>query len=219
MAVAVRNAGCQLKTLAIDFNLIDTEKILDTGENDALIVVDVQNDMCPGGSAAVEDGDAVASKLSDIALLFGTRSARVFATQEWHPTTHSSFYENGGMWPAHCVRGTEGAGFHSNLKLPVGTVIIRKGEDPAKPAYSGFEDTKLDSHLQRVNIKRLFVGGLSTEYSVQHTVVEALRKGYATMLITDAISAVNANPDDDNRAIDSMLAGGARPITSDELLS
>ncbi len=187
-------------------------------DSDALIVVDVQNDLCPGGSAAVEDGDEVARKISDVALKFGAKSGRVFASQDWHPTTHTSFIENGGIWPAHCVRGTDGAQFHKDLKLPVGSVIIRKGEDPTKLAYSAFEDTSLETHLERLNIKKLFVGGLSTEYSVQHTVFDCLHKGYPTVLVTDAISAVNTNPDDDMRAIESMIANGARTVTVNELL-
>lgn len=191
---------------------------MNIGANDALIVVDVQNDFCPGGTAAVEDGDAVARKMSDLALNFSARDARVFATQDWHPTTHKSFAENGGIWPAHCVRGTEGAGFHRELKLPVGSSIVRKGEDAQSDAYSGFDGTSLDSHLQRLDVKRIFVGGLSTEYAVQHTIYDALQKGYSAFVITDAISAVNANPDDDQRALDSMLSSGAKPVTTSELV-
>ncbi len=191
---------------------------MNINDSDALIVVDVQNDLCPGGSAAVEDGDSVARKISDIALKFNTRDARVFASQDWHPVTHSSFVENGGIWPTHCIRGTDGAQFHKDLKLPIGSVIVRKGEDPAKLAYSAFEDTNLEGHLERLSIKKIFVGGLSTEYSVQHTVFDCIHKGYSTVLITDAISAVNANPDDDARAIESMIANGAGTISSKELL-
>ncbi len=191
---------------------------MDIGPNDALIVVDVQNDFCPGGSAAVEDGDAVARKLSDLALNFRTKEGRVFATQDWHPTSHRSFAQNGGIWPAHCVRGTDGAVFHADLKLPVGSVIIRKGQDEQSQAYSGFDGTTLDSHLKRLDIRRIFVGGLSTEYAVQHTVYDALQKGYTAFLITDAISAVNANPNDDQRAVDTMFASGAKLVTTSELI-
>ena len=196
----------------------DTEKRLNIGPNDALVVVDVQNDFCPGGTAAVEDGDAVARKLSDVALNFRTKDGRIFATQDWHPTSHNSFAENGGIWPAHCVRGTEGAGFHHDLKLPIGSSIVRKGQEPRSEAYSGFDGTTLDSHLKRLEIKRIFVGGLSTEYAVQHTVYDALQRGYSAFVITDAISAINANPDDDTRALDSMLASGARAVTTSELM-
>ena len=190
---------------------------MNIGPNDALIVVDVQNDFCPGGTAAVEDGDAVARKMSDLALNFRSKEARVFATQDWHPTSHKSFAENGGIWPTHCVRGTDGAGFHRDLKLPVGSSIIRKGQEAQTDAYSGFDGTSLDAHLKRLEVKRLFVGGLSTEYAVQHTVYDALQKGYNAFVITDAISAVNANPDDDQRALDSMLASGAKSVTTEEL--
>lgn len=195
------------------------EIILDISENDALIVVDVQNDLCPGGPAAVEDGDAVARTLSDIAMKFNTRNARVFATQAWHQATHSNFAVNGGIWPVHCVRGTEGAQFHKDLKLPIGSLIVRKGLEPTKPSYSAFEDSNLETHLQRLDIRRVFIGGLSTEYAVQHTVFDGLQKGFATWLITDAVSAVNTNPDDDQRAIDSMTANGVQAVTSQDLLA
>ena len=185
-------------------------------EGDALIIVDVQNDFCPGGSSPVEDADAVASKLSDASMLFNANKGRIFASQEWHPTNHSSFVENGGTWPTHCVRGTAGASFHNNLRMPVGSVIIRKGEDPAKPGFSAFEDSKLHTHLQRLEIKRVFIGGVATEYGVQHTVVDAILLGYATYLLTDGVSAVNANPDDNERAIESMASNGAATLTTAE---
>ena len=108
----------------------------------------------------------------------------------------------------HCVRGTQGAGFHPNLKLPIGSVIIRKGEDPAKMGFSAFEDSNLNPHLRRLDIKRVFVGGIATEYGVQHTAVDALQQGFMTYLLTDGISAVNANPDDNERAVESMVANG-----------
>ncbi len=188
------------------------------GPNDALIVVDVQNDFCPGGSAAVEDGDVVARKMSDLALNFRSKEARVFATQDWHTTSHKSFTNNGGIWPAHCVRGTNGARLHPDLKLPIGTSIIRKGENDQSDGYSGFDGTNLDAHLKRLDIRRVFVGGLSTEYAVQHTVYEALQKGYNAFVVTDAISAINANPDDDQRALDSMLLSGAQSVTTTDLM-
>ncbi len=192
---------------------------MNIGPNDALVVVDVQNDFCPGGTAAVEDGDSIARKLSDLALNFRINDGRVFATQDWHPTSHKSFAENGGIWPSHCVRGTDGAGFHEDLKLPVGSTIVRKGQEPQSEAYSGFDGTTLDTHLKRLEIKRIFVGGLSTEYAVQHTVYDALQRGYSAFVVTDGISAINANPDDDKRALDSMLASGAKAVTTTELMA
>ena len=197
---------------------IDTETRLNIGPNDALIVVDVQNDFCPGGSAAVEDGDVVARKMSDLALNFRSKEARVFVTQDWHSASHKSFTDNGGIWPTHCVRGTDGAKLHPDLKLPIGTSIVRKGADDQSDAYSGFDGTNLDAHLKRLDIRRVFVGGLSTEYAVQHTVYEALQKGYSAYVVTDGISAINANPDDDQRALDSMLMSGAQSVTTAELM-
>ena len=188
-------------------------------EGDALIIVDVQNDFCPGGASPVEDGDAVATKLSDTSMLFHANKGRVFVSQEWHPTNHSSFQDNGGTWPTHCVRGTAGAAFHPNLRLPVGSMIIRKGEDPAKMGFSAFEDSSLNSHLRRLDIRRVFVGGIPTEYSVQHTVVDAIQNGFVTHLLTDGVSGYNANPDDSDRAIESMAANGASVVAITEFES
>lgn len=187
------------------------------GEGDALIIVDVQNDFCPGGSMPVEDGDVVAQSLSDASMLFSANGGRVFVSQEWHPTDHRSFQDNGGTWPAHCVRGSSGAGFHPNLRLPVGSSIIRKGEDPSTAGYSAFEDSTLDSHLHRLEIKRVFVGGIATEYGVQHTVVDAIQNGYATYLLTDGISAINANPQDGEQAVKSMEDNGATKVKLTDL--
>lgn len=199
----------QLKHNQIGFSV----KIL---EGDALIIVDVQSDFCPGGNSPVEDGDAIATRLSDTSMLFHANKGRIFASQEWHPTNHSSFRDNGGTWPTHCVRGTAGAAFHTNLRLPIGSIIIRKGEDPAKMGFSAFEDSSLNSHLRRLDIKRVFVGGIPTEYSVQHTVVDAIQNGFVTHLLSDGVSGFNANPDDCDRAIESMAANGASVLAIDD---
>lgn len=193
------------------------EQSVKIGEGDALIIVDVQNDFCPGGAMPVEDGDVVAQSLSDASMLFGANGGRIFASQEWHPTDHQSFQGNGGTWPTHCVRGSAGAGFHSNLRLPVGSAIIRKGEDPSTQGYSAFEDSTLDAHLRRLDIKRVFIGGIATEYGVQHTVVDAIQNGFATFVLTDAISAINANPQDGEHAVESMVSNGATTIQLTEL--
>jgi nicotinamidase/pyrazinamidase len=129
-------------------------------KEDALIVVDVQNDFCPGGALAVPGGDRVAAALTQVAKAFHEQGARVFATQDWHAPNHSSFKEQGGPWPAHCGQGTEGAESHRNLQLPEDTVIIHKGSDPEVDAYSGFLDSALDERLKQAGVRRVFVGGL-----------------------------------------------------------
>lgn len=186
-------------------------------ETDALIVVDVQNDFCPSGSLAVEGGDDVATALSGLATHFRIKGARTFATQDWHPDKHSSFTEQGGTWPPHCVQGSRGAEFHANLHLPIGTSIIRKGADPAVDAYSGFLDSNLEEQLRRSDIKRLFVGGLATDYCVLNTVLDARKLGFETFLIEDAIAAVNTAPEDGENAIQKMKDNGAETITIEKI--
>lgn len=186
---------------------------------DALIIVDVQNDFCPGGSLAVQGGDRVATTLTRIARAFKRRGAQVFATQDWHPAGHSSFKGQGGPWPAHCVQGTAGADLHPNLRLPEGTSVVRKGSNPQIDAYSGFLDSDLEGQLKRAAIERAFVGGIATDYCVLNTVLDARRLGFETYVITDAIAAVNVKPGDDDRAIRKMESAGARITTSAKVIS
>jgi nicotinamidase/pyrazinamidase len=186
---------------------------------DALVIVDVQRDFCPGGALAVPDGDAVVQPLNSYIEVFKSANLPIVATRDWHPPNHISFREHGGLWPPHCVQGTEGAEFHPQLKLPEETLIISKATQPDLEAYSGFEGTELESLLKSKGVKRLFVGGLATDYCVKMTVLDALKLGFTTFLLEDAIRGVNVNPSDSERAIDEMLSNGAIAITLSELSS
>jgi len=180
---------------------------------DALIVVDVQNDFLPGGSLAVPDGDAVVPVLNRYLAEFSARELPVYATRDWHPANHCSFKAQGGPWPPHCVAGTHGAQFAASLEFPTGATVISKADKPDKDAYSGFEGTDLDARLRAWKIKRLFVGGLATDYCVLNTVRDARRLDYDVYLLSDAIRAVNINPDDGPKAEAEMQHLGAKPIT------
>ena len=180
---------------------------------DALIVVDVQNDFLPGGSLAVPHGDEVVTVLNRYLAAFAARELPVYATRDWHPPDHCSFRARGGPWPPHCVAETRGAQFAGNLQFPTGTSVISKATTLDKDAYSGFEGTDLDARLRAQKIKRLFVGGLATDYCVLNTVRDARRLGYEVRLLTDAIRAVNVKPDDGRRAEEEMQRLGAQPIT------
>ena len=184
---------------------------------DALVIVDVQRDFCAGGALAVPDGDAVVQPLNNYIEVFKSANLPVIATRDWHPPNHISFRERGGLWPPHCVQGTKGAEFHPELKLPEETLIISKATQPDLEAYSGFEGTELESLLKDKGIKRLFVGGLATDYCVKMTVLDALRLGFTTFLLEDAIRGVNVNPNDSERAIDEMLSNGAIAVTLNDL--
>jgi nicotinamidase/pyrazinamidase len=182
-------------------------------KRDALVIVDVQNDFCPGGSLAVPSGDRVAAVLSDVARRFRAKGGRVYATQDWHPSRHSSFQAQGGPWPPHCVQGTRGAELHASLKLPRGVPRIKKGSDLNVDAYSGFLDSDLEARLGKAGVTRVFVGGLATDYCVLNTVLDALRLGFAAYVLTDAIGAVDVHPGDGERALRRMREAGARMTT------
>ena len=186
---------------------------------DALIVVDVQNDFCPGGSLGVTGGDAVARKMGATARTFAERGGKVFATQDWHPAGHLSFASQGGQWPDHCVQDSHGAEFHAELGLPEGTRVIKKGASLDKDAYSGFIDSDLDAQLKAGSVNRVYVGGLATDYCVVNTVVDALANGYETYVLADAVAAVNVEPGDGDRALHLMELNGAVLTTTEEVLA
>ena len=178
--------------------------------SDALLIVDVQRDFCPGGALAVPDGDAVVPVLNqwiDAARIAG---AAVFASREWHPPNHVSFQEQGGPWPSHCVAETPGVAFHPDLALPESATVIDKGTDSGHEAYSAFEGTELAEQLRAAGIERLWVGGLALDYCVRASVLDARRiAGLPVHLILSATRAVEVQPGDGSRALDDMRSAGA----------
>ncbi len=183
------------------------------GAGDALVVVDVQNDFLPGGSLAVPEGNEVVPALNRYVRAFSTRELPIYATRDWHPADHCSFKARGGPWPPHCIADTLGAQFAADLRFPSGTTVISKATTPDKDAYSGFEGTGLDKMLHAQKVKRVFVGGLATDYCVLNTVRDARRHDYEVYLLTDAIRAVNVKPDDGRLAEEQMRQLGAIPVT------
>lgn len=181
------------------------------GSGDALIIVDVQNDFLSGGALAVPDGDAVVPLLNGYLVAFQKHELPIYATRDWHTPDHCSFQAQGGTWPPHCVAGTLGADFAPQLKLPEANqfVIISKATQPDKDAYSGFDGTDLAEWLQAEGVRRLFIGGLATDYCVLNTVLDALKHGFNVILLEDAIRAVNLQPDDGANAIEQMHQRGA----------
>jgi len=180
---------------------------------DMLLVTDIQNDFLAGGSLAVAGGDEVIPVLNDYISEFVADGLPVYATRDWHPEGHCSFHPQGGPWPIHCVAGTHGAAFATSLALPPDTTVISKATSLDKEAYSSFQGTDLDSRMRVAGIRRLFIGGLTTDYCVLNTVRDARRLGYDVMLLADAIRAVDVQPGDGQRAEDEMARLGARRIT------
>jgi nicotinamidase/pyrazinamidase len=189
----------------------------------ALIVIDVQNDFCPGGALAVPEGDKIIVSLNRYTQLFSERRLPIFATRDWHPSKTTHFKEFGGMWPSHCIQNTPGAQFHPALNLPHETIILSKGMDPNQDSYSAFQ--AYDSHrnelmkvLSAFHIAELFVGGLATDYCVKLTVLDALKNGFSVTLLMDAIQGVNLHPKDSEEAIQEMIKRGAKPATFEDVV-
>jgi nicotinamidase/pyrazinamidase len=177
---------------------------------DALVIVDVQNDFCPGGSLPVKDGDKVVPVLNRYMESFRKSGLPIFATRDWHPERTTHFNTCGGQWPPHCVQGSAGANFHPDLKLSNDVVIISKGMGPDEDSYSGFdgrnaEGVKLADVLRQQGVERIFVGGLATDYCVKHTVLDGLEEGFTVVLLEDAMRGVDLNPGDSERAVAEMV--------------
>jgi len=178
---------------------------------DVLIVIDVQNDFCPGGALAVAGGDSVLSPIHRIAPHF----QHIVLTQDWHPANHSSFasahpgkrpydqidlpYGTQTLWPEHCVQQTPGAEFHPALHLPQAELILRKGFRPQIDSYSAFFEndrvtpTGLAGYLRERNLTRVFLAGLAYDFCVGYSALDARRLGLSTVVIRDACRAINLN--------------------------
>jgi nicotinamidase/pyrazinamidase len=185
-------------------------------EHAALVVVDVQKDFCPGGALAVRDGDEVVPVLNNYIKIFREAKAPIIFTRDWHPSDHSSFKSQGGRWPPHCIQDTEGAKFHSDLLVPPEVEIVSKAEKKDE-AYSFFKETDLAQKLHQRGIRRLFVGGLATDYCVKETVLDGLRYGFEVYHLDDASRGVNVDPGDSERALSMMVDQGAKRIMLNDL--
>jgi len=190
--------------------------------HDALVVVDLQNDFCPGGALGVRDGNAIVPVVNRYLDRFGHAGAPIFLTRDWHPAVTGHFQTYGGVWPPHCVQGTPGAAFHPGLAPPPGAVVVSKGMDPEQDAYSAFqaEDPSgrtFPTILVERGIRRLYVSGLATDYCVRATALDALQQGFEVVVLEDAIGAVDLEPGDGARAISEIREAGARLATLSEV--
>lgn len=188
------------------------------GPGAALIIVDVQNDFADStGSLSVAGGDAIVPAVSREVGAASAAGAIVVATQDWHPESTPHFAKDGGPWPVHCVAGTWGAELHPDLALPDGAPRVRKGAN-GEDGYSAFTmrdpvsgetiATELEALLHDAGVGRVVVVGLATDYCVKATALDAVRLGFATEVLTDAIAAVDVEPGDGGRALVEMQDGG-----------
>jgi len=183
----------------------------------ALLIVDLQNDFCPGGALAVPDGDKIVGPVNKYIKIFKQNKLPIFASRDWHPANSKHFKDFGGIWPVHCVENTKGADFHPQLKLPKDTILLYKGMDPDKDSYSAFqaEDLKKEPFLKilrRLKINELWVCGLATDYCVKSSVLDALKYGFKVKLLVDAIKGVDLKKNDSKKAIKKMLEKGAKKM-------
>jgi nicotinamidase/pyrazinamidase len=184
----------------------------------ALILVDIQNDFCPGGSLAVREGDRIIPVVNELQRHFDL----VVATKDWHPPGHASFET---LWPPHCVQGSAGAEFVPALDTAHIARTFLKGTDPAVDSYSGFFDnehkraTGLGDYLKAQGVNTVVVVGLATDYCVKFTVLDALQLGFKTIVVRDACRGVEVHPGDTDAALREMAAAGAEIVDSPTLLA
>ncbi len=201
---------------------------------DVLIVVDIQNDFCPGGALAVPEGDRVIAVIHRVAPLF----QHVVLTQDWHPEGHTSFassyatrapfeqvelsYGLQTLWPDHCIQGTPGAEFHPALHLPQAELILRKGFRPHVDSYSAFFEndhstpTGLDGYLRERGFKRVFLAGLAYDYCVHYSAIDARRAGLEAIVLRDACRAIDLKSSE-SRIQAEFAQAGVVEITSAQL--
>jgi len=184
----------------------------------ALLIVDVQNDFCPGGALGVPEGDKVVPVINKYLKIFSKKKLPIFATRDWHPVRTKHFKDFGGIWPVHCIENTKGALFHPKLKLPKETISLYKGIYPQKNGYSAFEaederGLNFLNLLKIFGVKEIFVSGLATDYCVKFSTRDAVKQGFKVKILMDAIKGVNLKPSDSGNAIKEMVRLGAKKIT------
>ncbi len=194
-----------------DQKIKEEEKEMMNGK-DGLLVIDMQNDFCPGGALPVEEGDVIVAVINQLMKQFSV----VVATQDWHPQDHKSFesmhpgkkpydvIELQGneqvLWPDHCVQGTQGVELHKGLDTRGVCAIFRKGMNAEVDSYSGFRDnskesiTGLDGYLKALGIKRIYLAGLATDYCVYYTGMDGIENGYGVTMILDATRGIDVPP-------------------------
>ncbi|NLX19036.1 MAG: bifunctional nicotinamidase/pyrazinamidase [Desulfobulbus sp.] len=192
-------------------------------KNSGLLIIDVQNDFCPGGALAVTNGDRVIAPLNRMAASFAAAGLPIFATRDWHPPETGHFQAYGGPWPTHCVRDTAGAAYHPDLQLPESTIHLYKGTDEERDGYSAFDGADqsgvlLERLLTDRAVTRLYIGGLATDYCVRASVLDALTRSLAVTVLTDAVAGVDLQPGDSERSLNDMRVAGARLLTVEQAL-
>lgn len=179
----------------------------------ALLVVDVQNDFCPGGALPVSRGDRVVAPINAYLAQALASGMVVYMTRDWHPPVTTHFKERGGAWPPHCIQGTPGAMFHPGLNVPSGSLLVSKGDAPDSDGYSAFDGHTTDGtplllDMRSRGITHVYLAGLATDYCIRHSARAARDAGLRVTVLADAIAGVDLEPGDSGRALDEMRARG-----------
>src|SRR5574338_710439 len=188
-----------------------------TDHREALLIVDVQNDFCAGGALAAPDGDSVVPPLNRYIAQAVEAGMPVYASRDWHPQVTKHFKAYGGPWPPHCVQGTRGAEFHPDLKLPPQTIVVTAGDDPESDGYSACEGRtaggkSLADDLRARGVTSLYVGGIATDYCVKQSVLDARREGFEVRVLADAVTGIDVQPGDSEKALSEMVEAGAHVV-------
>ena len=178
----------------------------------ALLIVDVQNDFCPGGTLPAPEGDRVVPVINRLMDVFPL----IVASKDWHPQTTVHF----DTWPKHCIQGTKGAELHPDLTQDRIGQIVLKGTRDRDEGYSAFESTNIDLErfLKDRGVDSLYITGIATEYCVKESALDAVKKGFSTYIITDAVQGIQVHEGDVEKALQDMKTAGVKVISSDEVL-
>ena len=190
--------------------------------NSALLIVDMQNDFCPGGALPVSEGDSIVPKLNAYIRLFREAGRPIVATRDRHPPQTTHFVTQGGPWPPHCIQDTPGARFHPDLALPGDALIFSKGMGAQEDAYSAFQarddrSRPLADRLRALRVEHLYVGGLALDYCVKASAQDAIAQGLGATLLVDATRAVNIQPHDAELAVEELVRSGVELATIETL--
>jgi len=184
----------------------------------ALLVVDIQNDFCPGGALGISGGNKIIPVVNKYIKIFSKNKLPIFLSRDWHPKKTLHFKKFGGVWPMHCVQNTKGAAFHPKLKIPKEAIIISKGTNPKENSYSTFQaqdanGQSLVNLLKIFGVEEIYIAGLATDYCVKYSAIDALKSGFKVKILKDAIQGVNIKPADSKEALSQITAMGAKEIS------
>ena len=184
----------------------------------ALLIVDMQNDFCPGGALGIRDGNKIIPAINKYIKIFSEKKLPIFSSRDWHPKKTTHFKEFGGIWPRHCIQNSKGAEFHPKLELPKEAILLYKGMDPEKESYSVFQAQDQNGMsflnlLKILGVEEIYIGGLAADYCVKFSAIDALKERFKVKLLVDAIKGVNLKPEDSESAIREMVGSGVKKIT------